>query len=109
MTGRRIYHLTTAGAWTEARAAGEYRPASLDDEGFIHLSNREQVRRTFEKFYRHVPELVVLTVEVDRLGPGAVVDEPGDPGSDERFPHLYGPLPATAVVDVAPFDLAGWP
>lgn len=52
---------------------------------------------------------MVLTVDVDRLPPGALVDEPGDPGSDERFPHLYGPLPVEAVVAAEPFDAAAWP
>jgi len=44
-------------------------------------------------------DLVLLCVSVPRLD-APLRYEPGDPGSDELFPHLYGPL-ATAAVDRA--------
>jgi uncharacterized protein (DUF952 family) len=44
-------------------------------------------------------DVVLLRVSVDRLD-APLRYEPGDPGSDELFPHLYGPL-ATAAVDRA--------
>jgi uncharacterized protein (DUF952 family) len=47
-------------------------------------------------------DLVLLCVAVDRLRP-PLRDEPGEPGSNELFPHLYGPLNTDAVVRVVPF------
>jgi uncharacterized protein (DUF952 family) len=54
-------------------------------------------------------DLVLLRVAVDRLR-APLRYEPGDPGSDELFPHLYGPLDIDAVVRVIPFveDRAGF-
>jgi len=108
-TGRQIHHLTTAGEWEEARRAGSYETPSLADEGFIHFSNPDQVERTARKFYAEVPDLVILTVAVDALPSGmSLRDEPGDPGSDGLFPHLYAALPVDAVIDVAPFAIDEW-
>ena len=48
-------------------------------------------------------DLMLLCVATDRLS-APLRYEPGDPGSDELFPHLYGPLDAGAVTDVAPLQ-----
>ena len=47
-------------------------------------------------------DLVLLCVAVDRLQ-APLRYERGDPGSDELFPHLYGPLDVDAVERVLPF------
>jgi uncharacterized protein (DUF952 family) len=49
-----------------------------------------------------VRDLVLLCVAADRLE-APLRYEPGDPGSDELFPHLYGPLNADAVLRALPF------
>ena len=49
------------------------------------------------------PDLVLLCVAVDRLG-APLRYERGDPGSDELFPHLYGPLEADAVERALPLS-----
>jgi uncharacterized protein (DUF952 family) len=106
---RRIHHLTSRAEWEAARAVGAYEAASFGDEGFIHFSNPPQVERTARKFYADVADLVILTVAVERLPTTTPLrDEGGDPGSAETFPHLYGPLPVDAVVDVQPFVLDEW-
>ncbi len=47
-------------------------------------------------------DLVLLCVAVARLG-APLRYEPGEAGSDEVFPHLYGPLEVDAVLRVVPF------
>jgi uncharacterized protein (DUF952 family) len=47
-------------------------------------------------------DLVLLCVAADRLR-APLRHEVGDTGSDELFPHLYGPLNADAVVRALPF------
>ena len=47
-------------------------------------------------------DLVLLCVVVSRLT-APLRYEGGDPGSDELFPHLYGPLDVDAVERALPF------
>ena len=88
-----------------AQAAGEYRVstrgATLDDVGFVHAAHAHQVAGVAERFYADVTDdLVLLVIDPERLG-APVVEEVPD-GADEGFPHVYGPVPVAAVVDVRP-------
>lgn len=98
-----LFHLITPTAWDEARAAGEYRPPSLADEGFVHFSRAEQVEGTANFLYADVPDLLVLEVDPDRLGGLPVVVEEA-PGTGQSFPHVYGPVPVSAVVAQHPIS-----
>jgi uncharacterized protein (DUF952 family) len=95
----RIFHVATSEDWDDARRRGSYRTStyrrSLDQEGFIHACRREQLSGVLDRWYAGAPEqLVVLEIETDLLD----VPWREDPVGDETFPHLYGPLPARAVV-----------
>lgn len=100
--GTPLLHIVERQAWDEARARGELRPPSLATAGFVHLSRPHQLIPTAELHYRGRDGLVVLVVDPARLAGVEVVDELA-PGRGERFPHLYGPLPVSAVVRVVPF------
>ena len=97
---RLIYHLIPPAAWPP-RPPGLFRAASLETEGFIHCSNRDQVARVANMFYREQPALVALCIDADRLA-GSVRDEDG--GAGEFFPHVYGPIGPEAVVEVQPLS-----
>lgn len=97
-----ILHITTRSAWERARAAGAYRPASLDNEGFIHFSGRDQLVRVANARFSGATDLVLLCVIAGRLT-APLTYEAGEPDSEEEFPHLYGPLNLDAVVEVVPF------
>lgn len=84
-----LLHLTTSEAWT----GGRIEPAAGED--FVHLSRPEQVHVPANLFYGGRTDLVALAVEEERLTSEVRVDG--------GFPHLYGPLLADAVFDVAPF------
>ena len=99
---RRLLHIISESEWAAARSAGRVEPDSLRTDGFIHLSDGEQVLRPANLLYRGRHDLVLLVVDTDRLT-APVVYEPGSHGERERFPHLYGPLDTSAVVDVVPF------
>jgi len=94
----RLFHITTQAALDAARVAGVYRAASLETEGFIHLSTREQWRGTHERFFRGQHGLVLLEIAPERLD-AEVRFEPAD---GQLFPHLFGALPMKAVVAVHP-------
>jgi uncharacterized protein (DUF952 family) len=94
-----LFHITTRADWTAAVAAGAYRPASLESEGFVHLSGEAQWQTTANRFFRGRAGLVLLRVRADRLR-ARLAYEAAD---GDVFPHLYGELNLDAVVEV--FDL----
>jgi uncharacterized protein (DUF952 family) len=107
-----IFHVAFESDWQAAERAGEYRVStvgrSLDDEGFIHASHEHQVDGVLRRYYSDVAEpLVLLGIDPGLLG--CEVREEAPPGSPERFPHIYGPIPAGAVVDVRPVDPGAQP
>lgn len=102
----RIFHIATLADWTEARRTGVYttstRGVSLAEAGFIHASRADQWQQVRAAFYADVTEpLVLLEIDTDQLGV-PVVEEPPAPSAAETFPHVYGAIPAAAVVAVTP-------
>jgi uncharacterized protein (DUF952 family) len=93
---RLIYHLVPRTVW-EQTSAGAYCADSLATEGFIHCSNADQVARVANLFYADQSDLLVLTIDADRLA-SPLRDE--DAGTGERFPHVYGPIEASAIIAV---------
>jgi uncharacterized protein (DUF952 family) len=103
----RLFHLALRRDWEEARKseAGEYRVSTrgrtLAEEGYLHASYGHQWQRVRDAYYSDVTEPLVL-LEVDPALLDVPVVEEVPAGGDEAFPHVYGPLPVTAVVDVRP-------
>ena len=95
-----LFHITTRAAWQEARGAGEYRAASLEREGFIHLSTAAQWPATLARFFRGERDLVLLAIRPSALR-APVRFEPAD---GDRFPHLYGALNLDAVIESRPVE-----
>lgn len=87
------YKLVDADEW---RAAGDAYDGSAADraDGYIHMSTSAQLAGTAARHYRGRENLLLLDVDTDRLG-DAVVWEPSRGGA--LFPHIYGPLPRSAV------------
>jgi uncharacterized protein (DUF952 family) len=103
---RIIYTLVRAADWAEAERAGEYR-GSADDvrDGFLHFSTTEQVRASAAKHRAGVPDLLLVAADAAALGE-ALRFEPASGGRRPGlFPHLYGPLPLSAVLSVTPLPL----
>lgn len=93
---RFVYHIADREEWERQRPSGLYRHPSLESEGFIHCSNKEQVERTLKRFFPEVKGLVLLQIDVSKLEP-ELKDEEGEPGID--YPHVYGPLNVDAVTE----------
>ena len=101
-----IYHIATAPDWAQAQRTGRYtmstRDRTLAEEGFIHASAAGQVALVANAYYLGVPDLVVLVIDPDRVGPEIRYELV--PGSDAPYPHIYGPLNADAVVSTRPLE-----
>lgn len=99
-----ILHICPAADWAVVEKAAQYRPASLDEVGFVHCSDRGTVRLPANALYAGRDDLLLLEIDPVRLD----VDvrwEPGVPAVDGApwFPHVYGPIPVEAVAAVHPF------
>jgi uncharacterized protein (DUF952 family)/GNAT superfamily N-acetyltransferase len=99
-----LVHLVEPAVWRAALTGGALRPPSLADVGFVHLSTPEQVHLPAQALFPGRRDLVLLVVDPARLT-DPVRWEPGTPADPAgmRFPHLYGPLPSSAVVTVVPY------
>ena len=104
----RIFHIATAADWRRALGSGTYTTSTvgrtLDEEGFIPTSRRDQLPGVFERYYAGLREdLVLLTIDPARLESELRID----PVGDDTYPHVYGPINRGAVVDVAPLNRRG--
>ncbi len=109
MDTEHVFHIALAADWEAAQEAGDYRVSTLgrtlEQEGFLHASFTHQWQGVRAAFYADVGDpLVLLEIDPGRLDVPLVVESPdGRPGA-EAFPHVYGPLPVSAVVTVRPLD-----
>ncbi len=107
-----IYHIISRSSWEQAQREGIYRAPSLEKEGFIHLSNAEQVVRVANAFYSGQNDLLLLLVDPAKVTAEVRYEAPAEmPESGERFPHIYGALNLDAVlrsVDFPPDAGSGW-
>jgi uncharacterized protein (DUF952 family) len=94
----RLFHITSAEELRTAQEDGVYRPAAFAREGFIHCSYRSQVVPVANRLFRGRQGLVLLEID-PALITSPIVDENLE-GGTELFPHVYGPLPLSAVVRV---------
>ena len=100
-----LFHVAENDAWLAGEAAGRYSPASLEAEGFVHLSTAAQVHETIRRHFAGKWGLVLLTVDPERLTSELKWEE-GEPG--ELFPHVYGPIDVDAVTAVRELTVATW-
>jgi uncharacterized protein (DUF952 family) len=97
-----IYHICSRQEWDLAQVQGEYRADSLETEGFIHCSTREQVLFVANRRFRAVSGLVLLAID-SGVVPSQIRYENLEGGS-RLFPHIYGPIPVSAVRSVGRFE-----
>lgn len=95
-----IYKICHAGEWVAAAARGAYAGSAKDrEDGFLHFSTREQLAGTLARYYADATDLVLVAVDPEALGE-VLKWEPSRDGA--LFPHLYAPLPLSAVRWSAP-------
>jgi uncharacterized protein (DUF952 family) len=93
-----LWHLAERPEWEAARTTGSYewstRGRSLAEEGFIHCSRPDQLLAVSDALYGDADADDLLLLHID---PAAV---PAEIRVEDGFPHIYGPLPVTAVTAV---------
>jgi uncharacterized protein (DUF952 family) len=71
-------------------------------EGFIHCSDSHQVVWVANQRFRGRQDLVLLHIDPAQLG--LEVRYENLEGGIQQFPHVYGAIPVSAVVEVAAFQ-----
>jgi uncharacterized protein (DUF952 family) len=96
-----ILHFCPRAEWEAALSAGSYAADSLKSQGFIHCSTPSQVAIPATALARGRQDIVLLVVDETLLSKPVVWEQgdPPDPGG-MLFPHVYEPIPVTAVVAV---------
>ena len=99
------YKLIDRDEWAAARTAGAYAGSAVDRaDGYIHMSTKAQLAETARRHYAGRSGLMLIEVDIAALGPELRWE--ASRGGD-LFPHLYGALPAAAVVAERTLSVAG--
>lgn len=94
------YKVLTADQMAALERDGRFAGAPVDlADGFIHLSTAAQLTETVDKHFAGESDLHVAAVDLEALGPAVKWEESR---GGQLFPHIYGPLPLTAVVAYGP-------
>ena len=98
-----LFHLTQADVWRSADTAGAFpwstRDVTFERQGYVHCSFRDQIPTIRELVYADVADRDLVLLEVDPTGLDVVVE---DLDTGAAYPHLYEPLPVTAVRSASP-------
>jgi uncharacterized protein (DUF952 family) len=92
-----LFHLVPPQEWPQD---GDYRPASLAAEGFVHFSFAEQVEASANRHFAQAVELVAVEVDPVKLDVPIRVED--SYGSGIAHPHVYGAVPVVAAVAMHP-------
>ncbi len=91
-----IFKIIDVDEWQKVKKSKIYSGSSKDiEDGYIHFSGEDQVKRTLEKYYSKQKNLVLLKVETLKLD--HLIWEQASDGN--MFPHLYSSLDLSNVVD----------
>ena len=88
-----VYKIVPAAVWHASAPSGAFPGSGVDErDGFIHFSTAAQVRATASKYFAGAGGLLLVAVSIDAID---LRWEPSRNG--DLFPHLYRPLPLSAV------------
>lgn len=101
MTSEYIYLLSSKADYEDAVQKGELYRDSLESEGFIHASPKDQLTRVANKYYKEVEEPLVVILDSARIVP----EVKWEPAAGSLYPHVYGPLNMDSVVKTIDISL----
>ncbi|MDQ3798085.1 MAG: DUF952 domain-containing protein [Acidobacteriota bacterium] len=95
-----IYHIVLPEAWEKFKDQPFYAHESLESEGFIHCSYRNQLEEVLERYYKNAEKVLILHISPARLDPAAanLIAERSTGG--EVYPHIYGKINQAAIVNI---------
>ncbi|MFO7881476.1 MAG: DUF952 domain-containing protein [Kosmotogaceae bacterium] len=97
---KKILHIASIDDWKKTKETGVYKADSLETEGFIHCSTPEQVIEVANFLFKGREDLLLLVIDEERLKSPVKYE---DPGNGKHYPHIYGLLNISAIIEVAEF------
>lgn len=88
-----IYHFIPVEKWEEVSDQDYYRTQSLEKEGFIHCSEKNQITEVANFKFNTNQDLTLLCIDEEKVEPEIKYE--GKEGN--KFPHIYGELNLDAV------------
>ncbi|MCJ8345572.1 DUF952 domain-containing protein [bacterium] len=98
-----IYHIVDKSLATKSIELGTYEADSLELEGFIHLSYKNQILFVANSFYKSTQNLVLFQIEQDKIGPSLKVEYVDE--VQQSFPHIYGKIDTKLVKQIIEFPV----
>lgn len=92
----KIIHIIDEKTWQMVKNQPQYSGDSLKDQGFIHCCLPEQVDFVLNKWFHGRRDMILLELDSERLDARLVFENLE--GSEENFPHIYGPLNMDTVI-----------
>lgn len=99
MTPKYLYKIISIEDWKKSQGM-EFIALSSSDRDFIHLSKEDQLDKIIEKYWKNIPEFIVLKIYTDKI-PGKLIYEQ-NPGGSNKYYHLYnGSIPLNAIFEIS--------
>lgn len=96
-----LLHLVPASAF-DAEDPTPHAPPSLAAEGSVACCTVDQAAGTARLLFAGTADLLLLVIDPRRLG-GVEVSWEDTYGVGQEFPHVHGPIPRDAIVEVRPY------
>lgn len=96
-----IFHCMKKTTWEERKNKDCWGKRNIEAEGFIHCSTVEYFWRVAPNFVDVEDELVLICIDEEKLN-AEVKYEDGD-NCGREYPHVYGLINNSAVINVLPF------
>ena len=89
-----VYKICTKAELLEAKTKGKFNGSKKDiEDGYIHFSDKEQLKGTLNKFFFNQKNLILLKIDTFKLD--KLIYEQASDGN--MFPHLYSTLDISNV------------
>ena len=89
-----VYKICTKTELLKFKKIGTFKGSKKDiEDGYIHLSDKEQLRDTLNKFFLNQKDLILLKIETLKLD-NLIYEQTSD---GNMFPHLYSSLEVSNI------------
>jgi uncharacterized protein (DUF952 family) len=102
---KKLYRIMTPAQYKEVRSSGFFMPPEFEREGHVYACYLYQAEFVAGLLYNGEFGLTLLEIDPARLD--CEVEDKNLKGGTELFPHIKGPIPASACVSEYPLPVEG--